>query len=373
VSLVSRLSDGTVVAKHLLLGPGLWIPSGHDSAWLNLTGLKTTEDPAIVSPSADRLEVFVRAPGGGVSQRSWTAGGSGGGAGGWSGAWRALGGGGVRGSVAAVATGGGRVSLFARSSTDGRVRHREWTGAAWQPASAYDSLGSSLTTTAPPFAVPVVSADGRPVVGGFVVFARSSTNNNRIFAKVRSSAASGTWLPAGRAGAWEDLGGAGGALSGPLAVASPGRIDVFVRGAAGDVKHKWLEFAADGGGPADYASSQWQPSMAGEWVSLGGPAGDRPSAAFRALPSPAIDLFIRADGNGLLKVRTLDLTTGRWSASWGTTLGTRRVAPGGGAPTAVALAPPSAFSGRVDVFCRTKDDGRPQHAWFAGGRWYPGS
>lgn len=360
-----QAGDGAVVAKQLDTSLGVWGPGGTGgdgaaAAWDALPGVRTTEDPTVVSVSEDRLDVFVRGGNGGVQQRTWR-----GSSGGWAaegGVWRALPGSGkVRGAVAAVATANNRLSLFVRDGADNRVRHREWSaGGGWLPATSFESLGTGVKTTSPPFGVAVGGGSG-----GFVVFARGT--KNKIFAKARASAGA-RWLPSGRAsGAWDDLGGAG-SLSGPSAAASLDqatgrwRVDLFVRGPGGDVRHKWLVL----GDGADYGTSSWSPSKTG-WVSLGGGATDRPSAALRrGGASSMIDVVIRAAGDELPKVRTLDLGTGVWSPSW-TPLGGRRVATG-----AVALvATPG--GGRVDAVCRAKDDGRPLHAWYDADAeaWYP--
>jgi hypothetical protein len=128
---------------------------------------------------------------------------------------------------------------------------------------------------------------------------------------------------------WEPLGGA--LLSGP-AVASwaPGRLDVFVRGADSALWHRWY-------------SGGWS-----GWESLGGVLTSSPAAA--SWSPGRLDVFVRGTDSAVWH--------NFYAAGWGgwESLG-RQV---NGQPSAVSWSP-----GRIDLFARGLDDSL-QHRWYAG-------
>jgi glucose/arabinose dehydrogenase len=171
--------------------------------WDGLGGV-TSNNPAVASWSAGRLDVFVRGSDNQLWHKWW--------ANRWSG-WEPLGGV-LASGPAAVASSVGRLDVFVRGP-DNQLWHK-WFQGGW---TNWEPLGGAIKDAPAAASWPTGRID---------VFARGT--DDKLWHK---------WW-ANRWSGWGPLGGV--LTSGPAAVAwSVGRFDVFVRGTDNQVWHKWYD------------------------------------------------------------------------------------------------------------------------------------
>lgn len=236
------------------------------TSWWSLGG-RAASAPAISSWGPGRLDVFATAVDGALWHRWWE--------GAWQ-PWEWLGGSLAGGSTpAAVAPAPGRLDVFVKG-VDHALWHRSLGAGGW---AAWEPLGCCISSD--PAAT---SADSSQVD----VFVERSSGGLWDLTLETASAQSG----ASSASLWRRLG-ARHTFATQLAAASssPGRLDVFTRGAAGDLWHRF----ADGG--------QWHP-----WEALGCCLSSIPAVA--PWGSGRFDLFGRGPDDQLWKRR--------FSGVWGT-------------------------------------------------------
>ncbi len=207
------------------------------------------DNPAAVSAGAGDMRVFARGADGAIYVSSWSAAG-------WS-TWSSLGGTAQSGPAAALY--GGGVEVFALGP-DNDIVHRTWGEGGDSP---WQSLGGVLTS-AP-------AATALRGTNRLFVFARGTDNT----VASRSYTPEGGWAP------WQSLGGA--VSSAPTAISrANGIIDVFARGAAGDVVEN------------SFVDGKWL-----GWVSLGGTVTAAPGASTWG-PSN-VNVFVRGVNSGLAR------------------------------------------------------------------------
>ena len=260
------------------------------------------DSPAVASWAPARLDVLWRGNGDddGIYRRSWDGKS-------WSGTSSF--GGNTNSAPALAAPADKRLDALARG-TDDAVYARRYNGSSW---SAWTNLG--LRT----YSSPAASARR----GTTIVDAFARGTDNAIHHRWRDGIG---WSPG-----WISIGAPpGGATSAPAAVSStPGRIDVFVRGADAAI---WR--------------NTWAGSWSG-WTSVGGVATSAPDAATRG--TGRLDLLVRgADG----AIHHSSNDGAGWS-SW-TSLGGAAIS----APAAVAPA-----TDRLDVWSRAADSGLQHNVW----------
>ena len=233
------------------------------TGWWSLGG-QPASAPAMTSWGPGRLDVFATAAGGALWHRWWE--------GEWQ-PWEWLGGSLAEGSTpAAVAPAPGRLDVYVRG-VDHALWHRSFGSsgwATWEPLSCCISSDPAAT-----------SAES----GQVHVFVERSSGGLWDLTLEAATSASGMSL-------WRHLGGRRTtAIQLAAASSSPGRLDVFTRGTAGDLWHRF----ADGG--------QWRP-----WEALGCCLRSIPAVA--AWGSGKFDLFGRGLDGRLWKRR--------FSGAWGT-------------------------------------------------------
>ncbi len=261
------------------------------------------DSPGAASWGSSRLDAFWRGNGddGATYRRSWDATGP------WSNTVSL--GGFTSSSPAVAAPAARRLDVYVRGS-DNAVYQRRYDGTAW---SSWSGLGGKT------YASPATSARrGTSIVD---VFYRGT--DNAIYHRYRN----GTTWSAG----WASIGAPpGGATSAPAAISnSPGRIDVFVRGADSAIwRRTW--------------TTSWSP-----WTTVGGIASSAPAVASRG--TNRLDLFVRGtDGQVYRRVNDGAGWSG-WSSLGGATMS---------APAAVA-----ANANRIDLWVRGTNNALQHKFW----------
>jgi hypothetical protein len=218
-------------------------------------GGQVAQDPAVVSRSDGRLDVFVRGADRQLWHRAFDDD--------WS-EWEPLGGQ-IDGSPAVASWSAGRLDVFVRG-VDGQLWHKWYEGAwsEWAPLGGMLAAGPSAVSWS---------------AGRLDVFARGI--DGQLWHK---------WFD----GNWSEWAPLGGQIDGSPAVASwsAGRLDVFARGIDGQLWHKWF----DGG---------WS-----DWEPLGGQLSAAPSAV--SWSAGRLDVFVRGI-DGQLWQRFFSATWGSWT------------------------------------------------------------
>ncbi len=242
----------------------------YDNGWGSWESLGGTlaSSPAVISPAAGVLDVFVENASNGLSHRRFASGA-------WS-AWESLGGT-LASAPAAISIQANVLDVFAEAS-DGSLEHVRYDS-GW---GSWESLGGTLTSA------PSVTS---PAAGVMDVFVKNGSNglSHRRFA-------SGSWS------AWESLGGT--LASAPAAVSIQANVlDVFAEATDGSLEHVRYD-------------NVW-----GLWESLGGSLASAPGAT--SPQSGVMDIFVENVSNGLSHRR---FASGAWSA-WESLGGTLASAP----------------------------------------------
>lgn len=245
---------------------GSTLPPGPWSNAVSLGG-STSSSPAVIAPTTNRLELYVRGLDNLVWQRRYdgTT---------WSN-WSGLGGMTYASPAASARRGTSIVDLFIRG-TDNAIYQRSRNGSTWSPGWVSIGAPSGGATSAP---AAVSNSSGR-----IDVFVRGG--DSAIWRR--------TWTTSW--GAWTSMG--GGTTSAP-AVTSRGenRLDLFVRGTDGQIWRRYNDGAGWSG-----------------WSSLGGVTFSSPAAV--AASSNRLDVWARGPGAALQhKVWTPSGWSG-WSETW---------------------------------------------------------